>query len=144
MNRIKEFYLKHKQIILYMVYGTATTIVNWVVYTVLVEALNLGMTVSNAIAWVLAVLFAFVTNKLFVFESHRLDFRALLSEAASFFCSRAISGVIDVFAPSLLYKIGVTFSFLGIKGFGAKLIVSVIVIVLNYLFSKFIVFRRKK
>jgi len=101
------------------------------------------LTASNAIAWFSAVLFAFVTNKIYVFNSKSRKLSLILREAVKFFCSRLLSGVIEVFLPTLLFSVGLNQSLLGIKGFASKLAVSVIVIVLNYVTSKFIVFNTK-
>ena len=67
-----NLFKKHKEIILYLIFGVATTAVSFIVYSLLVTA-GLDMTVSNGIAWLAAVTFAFVTNKLFVFESKKID-----------------------------------------------------------------------
>ncbi len=77
MKKIKELFIKYKEIIMYLIFGVATTGVNWVVYSLLMKAVlvhapgsdDVKMTVSNVIAWIAAVIFAFITNKLWVFES---------------------------------------------------------------------------
>ncbi len=142
MKRITELFKKYKEIILYLLFGVATTLTNLVIYTLLIELLQMEMTVSNAVAWLGAVIFAFVTNKLFVFESKQTEGRVLLKEIFSFFASRILSGIIEIIAPTLLYTIGFDFDLFGIKGFAAKALVSVIVIVLNYVFSKVFVFKK--
>ncbi len=143
MKKIVELFKKYKEIIMYLVFGVATTIVNFVVYTVLVEFLSADMTLSNAVAWVVAVTFAFITNKIFVFRSKKKGFAAVFREAVSFYGSRVISGIVEILLPTLLYAIGFNFDLFGIKGFGAKAAVSLIVIILNYIFSKLFVFRKK-
>ena len=69
MKKIKELLLKYKEVIMYLIFGVATTLVNWIVYSLLMKTSVVNMTVSNAIAWFTAVVFAYITNKLFVFES---------------------------------------------------------------------------
>lgn len=135
---------KYKEIILYVIFGAATTAINWIVYTVCIKVFSIEMTLSNALAWIIAVLFAFVTNKIFVFESKDKSLGTILKEGVSFFGSRVATGVLEIFLPTLLFKIGLDQSFLGIDGFWAKAFVSVLVIILNYVFSKLIVFRKKK
>lgn len=144
MEKFKFFFIRHKQIILYMVFGTSTFLINMIIYSIFVELLHIGMTFSSAVAWLVGVLFSFVTNKLFVFESHRNHLSSVIKEATSFFMSRAISGVIEVFAPTIIYSLGVTFSVLGIKGLGAKLITNAVVIVMNYVFARWVVFSKRK
>lgn len=137
-----NLFKKHKEIILYLIFGVATTAVSFIVYSLLVTA-GLDMTVSNGIAWLAAVTFAFVTNKLFVFESKKTDKTTLLKEGVSFFGARIFSGIIEIFAPTALFWLGLDQPLFGIEGFVAKAIVSVGIIVLNYVLSKLIVFRKK-
>ena len=89
------------------------------------------------------MLFAFATNKRFVFDSRSWKAPVLLYEFFAFFGARILSGVVEIFLPSLLMEIGLNQEVLGIKGFMAKLAASVIVIVLNYIFSKLFIFRKK-
>lgn len=144
MEKIWELFKKYKEIIMYLIFGVATTLVNFAIYTLLVKILQVEMTVSNAAAWLGAVIFAFVTNKLFVFESKQFNFKLLIKEAVSFFGSRIVSGIIEITAPTLLFNIGFDFDLFGIKGFAAKALVSVVVIILNYVFSKMIVFKKRE
>lgn len=127
---------------MYLIFGAATTLVNFIIYTVLVSLCNCGITFGNAVAWCGAVIFAFFTNKCYVFGDRNFRWRALLLQAASFFGSRIFTGLIEIFMPTLLYHCGLDFDLFGIRGFTAKLVVSVVVVVLNYIFSKIIVFRK--
>ena len=164
MEKIKELFIKYKEIILYVVFGVMTTLVNWVVYALtepLFKAMfhgddvmfNLfGMAITyttfaiflaNFIAWVAGVLFAFVTNKIWVFESKSWKPRVALKEFWLFVTARLITGVLEWFGVPLLVAIGLNQPLFGIDGFLAKIIVSVIVIILNYVFSKLIIFKKK-
>ena len=142
MEKVWELFKKYKEIIMYLIFGVATTLVNFVIYTLLVKMLQVEMTLSNAVAWLVAVAFAFITNKLFVFESKPFNIKLLMKEVLSFFGSRIISGVIEITAPTLLFNIGFDFDLFSIKGFGAKALVSIVVIILNYVFSKLFVFKK--
>ncbi len=142
-ERMRALIAKNREIILYLCFGVATTLVNWVVYTVLVRLTGM-MTLSNALAWLMAVIFAFAVNKLFVFESKHSGAFHLLKEIGSFFLGRMLSGGVEILLPTLLYRMGLTHTLLGIYGFFAKAVTSIIVIVLNYVFSKLIVFRKKE
>lgn len=139
-----NLFQKHKEILLYILFGVGTTVVNWVVYALLVTLCGLGVTFGNAIAWVAAIVFAFVTNKCFVFESKSWAAGKVWKEAAGFLLSRIASGVVEIVGPSLLIGIGLNQAIFGIKGAVAKAITSVVVIILNYLFSKLLVFRKKE
>lgn len=139
---MKSFYLKYKEQILYLVFGIIVTLVNWIVYAVLVAVVDIGITLSNAVAWIAAVVTAFITNKLFVFESKKNDKKSVLKEAVTFLAARISTGVFEIIAPSLLFVIGLDGMLFGIDGFYAKLIVSVIVVILNYILSKKLVFKK--
>ena len=120
-----------KELFWYVVFGTLTTIVNVVVYFAL-EYVGVNYIISNIIAWFLSVLFAYVTNRIWVFESKSPD---ILKEMVLFFSGRIFSGVLDT---ALLYlfvdilTLGNTFS---------KIAVEIIITILNYLLSKLIVFK---
>lgn len=139
-----DFLKKYKEIILYIIFGVGTTVVNWMVYSLLVTACALGVTAGNAIAWVAAIIFAFITNKLFVFESKSWSLATTLKEGLSFLASRIFSGLVEIVGPILLIQVGLNQSILSIKGAVAKAITSIVVIILNYLFSKLFVFRKKE
>ncbi len=142
-NKIGCLLDKYREGIMYLIFGVATTVVNFALYTVLVKLLEADMTLSNGLSWVCAVIFAFVTNKIFVFQSKSMGAFLFIKEMTAFFGSRIITGIVEIILPTLLYKIGVDFDIFGIKGFSAKVTVSVIVIILNYVFSKFLVFKNK-
>lgn len=135
---------KSQEIITYIVFGVLTTLVNWCIYVCCVGVARIDMTLSNLLAWCGAVLFAFVTNKLIVFKSHDLTVKNILREALFFFFARTLSGVMEIILPTVLFAAGLTYSFLGVTGFWAKAIVSIVVIILNYVFSKKIVFNAKE
>lgn len=127
---------------MYLAFGVIVTLVNWVVYAVLVAIINIGITASNAVAWIAAVVTAFITNKLFVFQSKNTDKISVIKEAAAFLLSRVSTGVFEVVAPSILFAVGLDGMLFGIDGFYAKLIVSIIVVILNYILSKKFVFKK--
>lgn len=141
---IKKLFEKYREIIMYLIFGVSTTLVNWIVYTLLVSIAKADVTLANGIAWFSAVIFAYITNKLYVFESKSWKVSVLVHEIISFFGARIASGVFEIFLPALLMKIGLDQAILGIEGFAAKLVVSILVIVLNYIFSKLFVFKNKK
>jgi len=128
----------------YLFFGAATTLINWSLYSLLVHLAGVGITVGNAVAWIGAVIFAFFTNKIFVFKSRSWQPLLVLREGGAFLGARAVSGLIELTGVPALYHLGFNYLLFGIEGFAAKVTVSVIVIILNYHFSKFVIFRRKK
>ncbi len=119
-----------KELFLYVVFGTLTTLVNLVVYFIL-EHLGVNYIISNIIAWFLSVLFAYVTNRIWVFESKSPN---ILKEMVLFFGGRIFSGALDT---ALLY---VFIDLLLINNTISKIAVEIIITILNYVLSKLIVF----
>ena len=140
---MKNRILKYKEILLYLFFGVTTTAVNWAVYALMTAALHADMTLANAVAWVAAVVYAFITNKLFVFESKSMEPKVLLSEGVKFFSARIASGIVEILLPTLMVAVGLNGTLLGLEGGIAKAVVSIVVIVMNYILSKWLVFRKK-
>ena len=138
---IKKVLYKYKKLILYILFGGMTTILNWIVYAIGVK-LQLGITISNILAWSIAVFFAFISNKLFVFESKILKIRVIFNEFIKFVGARILTGVIEIGGLPLLYYLGMNQQLFGIDGFIAKIMISIIVMVLNYVFSQVLVFKK--
>lgn len=138
-----------KEVVSYLIFGVLTTVVNMVTYSVLtVAAFNNAptdaqVTLSNGIAWCVAVIFAFFTNKLFVFESKSFRPSVFVKEFIAFVGSRIVTGLMETFFPTWLMKAGLDQTLFGVKGLLAKVVVAVVVIILNYIFSKLIAFRKK-
>lgn len=139
---MKKLFEKYREIIMYLIFGALTTLVSLLSYSLFVSLLPLSITAASALSWVISVNFAFVTNKLFVFLSRSLEKKTVLKELASFFLARGISGIVEIFLPELLFKVGLSFSLFGVKGLVSKIIVNVIVSILNYIFSKLWVFKK--
>ena len=137
MNTIKELFLKHNSVLLYLIFGGLTTVINVVTYFISYEVLEIANLTSTIIAWVIAVAFAYVTNKLFVFESKKTGSEAL-KEAINFIACRIGTGFIEV---AMMY---VCVDVLGFSGTIMKLITNVVVIIVNYIASKFLIFNEGK
>lgn len=129
---MKELIYKNKEILLYLIFGVLTTVVNIVVYYISAELLDIHYLISNALAWFLSVLFAYITNRKYVFNSHNEN---IIKEMISFFGSRLATGVLDM---TLMWAL-VNYHLL--NDMISKIVVNVIVIVLNYVLSKLVVFK---
>lgn len=143
MNKILELYKKHREIINYIVFGGCTTLVSWATYALFVGGMDMEILIGKILSWICAVSFAFVTNKLWVFFSRAVDWKTWLREGVEFFASRAATGVVEVLGLPALMKLGLDASLFGVEGFAANIVVTVVVIILNYIVSKFLVFRKK-
>lgn len=134
MQKFIELYKKHKELINYLIFGVLTTLVNIVVFYIFDTLLGWDYLIANAIAIVVSILFAYFTNKIFVFKSSGLTFRENVFEFMRFIGFRFVSGLADMFAMWLLVD------FLSSNTNIAKLVTQFIVVVLNYLFSKLFIF----
>lgn len=128
---------KKQELISYILFGLLTTAVNWCVYFPFHYTLSLSAAVSNAIAWTVSVLFAYITNKLFVFKSYNWSFKTVSTEIVKFFGGRLFTGLLE----TLLLRTMV--DHFGFNGLAWKLIASVIVVITNYIFSKIFVFYKR-
>ena len=140
-GKIKAIFQKYREQIMYLIFGGLTTIINWLVYVLLVTV-GQDIEVTNVIAWLVAVLFAYVTNRAFVFQCKATNKKEVFKEFVRFFGSRVATGIVEIVGFPVLYRIGLNQELLGIDGFLAKITVSVAVIILNYVCSKVIVFRK--
>lgn len=136
-QKAKELVKRYWDIISYLIFGVLTTAVNYIVYLPLYNLVGLSAAVSNAIAWAASVAFAYLTNKPFVFKSHDWSINTVVPELVKFVGCRVGSGL----AETLI--IFVTVDLLNFNGNIMKLITSFIVVILNYVASKFLVFRQK-
>lgn len=134
---------KYREPIAYVFYGGLTTVVNWLAYMLFVW-MGIEINISNILSWVAGVTFAFVVNKWFVFRNRSLSPKVVLAELISFFGARIFTGVIAFVLFPILYNLGMNQSFLGTDGLPAKIVTSVIEIALNYVFSKYIIFRENR
>lgn len=132
---MKRILLKNKEIMLYLIFGVFTTFVNIIVYYIFADFFKINYLISNTIAWIASVFFAYITNKKYVFESKKSN---IIKEIISFFGSRMVTGLMDIFLMWFLID-NIT-----LDDFIAKIVVNVIVIIMNYLFSKLIVFKEEK
>ncbi len=140
MNRICQIIEKNKEFINYSLVGVSLTIANWMLYSALVRIVP--MAVANLFSWGIVVCLAYVGNKIFVFESRDWDIHTVLREMTTYFGARGVTGVVEVGAQPLLYHWGLNQPLFGVDGLSAKIVVSILVMVLNYSCTKLIVFRQ--
>ena len=136
-RKIKGLLLKYRDILSYLFFGALTTLVNYLVYLPCYNVWGLSASVSNVIAWIAAVAFAYVTNKPFVFQSHDWSRAVVLPELAKFVGCRVGSGLLET---AIIF---VTVDLLQFNGNWMKLATSILVVIANYFGSKLLVFRKK-
>ena len=127
--------MNKKELISYLIFGVLTTVVNIVVYYVFNTWLQVNYLVSNAIAWITSVLFAYITNRKYVFESKNTF---MINELVKFIGARLSTGIMDMILMWLLVDI------LSMNSMIGKIVVNVLVIVLNYVLSKVFVFKKEE
>ena len=136
MQKLKALMAKYRDVLVYLIFGVLTTAVNYIVYLPCYNVLGLSGSASNAIAWVGAVAFAYLTNKPFVFRSHDWSAKTVIPELTKFVGCRIGSGVLET---AIIFF---TVDLLGWNGNVMKLLTSVLVVVLNYIGSKLLVFKK--
>lgn len=135
---MKDLIKKYKDVVPYAVFGVFTTIVNIAVYWVMAHPFHLGVMLSTIIAWIVAVLFAYLTNRKWVFHSEAHTSQEVFREIISFFVCRIATGVVDW---------GCMFIFVDMLHFNDVIIkaaANILVIILNYVASKLVIFRHTK
>lgn len=135
MNIIKK--LINKETILYIIFGVLTTVVNLIVYYLFSNIMKINYLLSNSIAWIMSVIFAYMTNKLYVFNSKSVKIDIIIKEFAKFINCRLTSGIIEIILLFLLVDM------LAVNDIISKLVIGVIVVILNFIFSKLFVFKKQ-
>lgn len=129
------FYVKYKKVLLYLFFGFITFCINIVVFAGFNKVLGINELVSNVFAWIIAVSLAYITSKIWIFESTNMGIMPIIKEVFTFFAGRI---------GTLLVEEIILFIFitqLGMNSIGIKLISQIIVVILNYIISKVIVFK---
>lgn len=137
MNLLKKLLEKYSSFVSYIIFGVLTTLVNIVTYNLCYYSVGLGNTFSNIVAWILAVAFAYFTNKIWVFESKSWKWEVLRREVPAFVSCRLATGILDIV---IMY---VCVDLMGWNAFLMKIASNVLVIILNYVFSKLVIFKKK-
>lgn len=135
MEQIKNLWKRWKQIFLYLFFGGVTTVVNIVAFYIFYELIGINSIISTVLAWIAAVAVAYITNKIFVFESITTTLGELFREITAFLSCRLLSLGADVFIMWLFNEI------LGYDAVLVKILANFIVMVMNYLFSKLFIFK---
>ena len=133
---LKELYNKYRDLIPYAIFGVLTTLVNIVVFWVAAHPFHMTVVASTIVAWIVAVVFAYVTNRKWVFHSEAHKKEAIIKEIISFFTCRIATGVVDIV---------VMYVFVDVLSFNdviMKTVANILVILLNYVASKMIIFKK--
>lgn len=133
INWIRQLWMRYRSEFLYLVIGGCTTVVNFISYWFFERVCHIYYLLANILAWILAVLFAYVTNRKWVFESKNPN---ILKEAVVFTASRLFSGGTELLLLFLMVDLG------KMNDLVAKAITAVLVVILNYITGKFLVFRK--
>jgi len=137
MKKITDLMKKYRSFILYAVFGVFTTAVNLIVYHLCYYQAGMSNTLSNILAWIMAVTFAYLTNKSWVFDSRSWAWPVLRKEIPAFVSCRLATGIMDLI---IMY---VCVDILNWHAMLMKFVSNVLVILLNYIFSKLVIFKKK-
>lgn len=135
MRNIKK--IINTQTILYVIFGILTTIVNLISYYFFSNIMSINYLISNMISWIISVLFAYITNKFYVFNSKDTSKDIIVKEFIKFVNCRLTSGIIEMILLFLLVDM------LAVNDIISKLVIGVIVVILNFIFSKLFVFKKQ-
>ena len=138
LKKLADLYRKHQEGMRYLVFGALTTLVNILAYSILFYALHINNATSNVIAWIVGATFAYITNKLYVFNSKVTNKKELLKEIVYFYGCRLLTLAVDEGIMIL------TVDKFGWNALLMKIIANIIVIILNFIFSKILIFKNKR
>ncbi|WP_124066021.1 GtrA family protein [Clostridium sp. E02] len=127
----------NREVISYLIFGVLTTVVNWVVYGAMIKS-GIDYRIATAIAWLVSVLFAFGVNKIYVFQSYERRMEYVIKEMVSFTLCRVASGIMEMFLMVIMV------SLLHMGEYISKVLVSIAVVIVNYIFSKCFIFRKSE
>ena len=131
-----KYYREHKEGMRYLVFGALATVINIIFFAIAYNLMNLSTTISNIIAWITAVIFAYLTNKFFIFFTKAKNIKDLIREVVAFFGARVFTLVVEtiflnIFIDTLAYNSTIM-----------KIISNILVIILNFIFSKLFIFKK--
>lgn len=135
---LKTLFQKYRQVVFYVIFGCVSTLVNIIAFWIINSLFGVNYKLANVLSWVIAVFCAYITNKIWVFESRGKTGKENVFEASKFFFFRLITLGVDMLCMYTFIEK------LGILEIVSKIITNAIVVVANYLFSKLIIFRKKK
>lgn len=141
-SKLKDLYTKYKEMILYLIFGVLTTALNYIVYFIFAVPLGVHYEISNCIAWIAGVIFAFFTNRSIVFNSQARGFKKKLIEAGEFVAARLFSLVAEMIILWFFIDILPLCPNEDWNSLIAKFIGAVVVVILNYIASKFVIFKK--
>ena len=134
--KIREFGIKNRELISYVIFGVTTTAVNIIIFQLLYSC-GIDYKWANLVALILGKAYAYVTNKLFVFRSHCDGWVELMKEFIRFVAARGVTGLIDYFGMIIAVEVW------GLSALVTKYFLQILIIILNYVFSKWNVFIKK-
>ena len=135
---IKKLWFKYKELFFYGVFGVGATVINIVSYRVLANIFGKKyFLIANIIAWILAFIFAFITNKLFVFESKSWEAQIAMNEFVGFLSARLATGILDTVLMWFFVSV------ISLDDTLSKIIINILVIIINYIASKFFIFKKE-
>lgn len=139
MDRLILFTTKfvNRETISYLIFGVLTTLVDALVFFISNEVFSVEYILATVLAWILAVLFAYFTNKIWVFNSKNIKLELVIKEAFAFFIARLLSLVFTIVWMFLCVEI------FKLDEFIAKLLANVFVVIMNYFFSKLFIFKSR-
>ena len=137
LNLIEDFYKRNKEVLLYLFFGGLAFVVSMVTFALFNMAMRINELTANVLSWFITVLFAFCTNRVWVFQAPTESAAKFMEQMGAFYAGRVITLLVE---EAILF---VFITRLGCSSMGVKFVAQIIVIVLNYFLSKLLVFKKK-
>ena len=138
LNILEPFYKRHKEVLLYLFFGGTAFFMNLFLFIAIDKIFGIDALINNAVCWVICVIFQYFTNKIWVFENKTKNFIELLRQIISFFSGRIFTLLVE----EIIIAIFITW--LKFDTLSVKLSAQIIVIILNYVISKMIIFKKRQ
>lgn len=138
MDKIVKIYRKNEEAISYLFWGFATFVLSMVLFYLLANTMGIYEQIANVLSWIICVIFAYLTNRTFVFKSKVMGLKNIFSEFKDFVAARVLTLVME---NAILF---VMIDLMTINNMIAKIVGQVVVIVSNYILSKLWIFNKKK
>lgn len=144
LKKLADWYREHREGMRYLIFGAISTVVNILTYALFASLIlkplpseELRVNISEIIAFIVSIIFAYITNKIYVFKSKTNNFKELMKEITSFTSCRILTEIISI----LMMNAAIWFS---INDILMKVVANIVVIILNFVFSKLIIFKKKE
>ena len=139
---IKDVLRHQREKISYLIAGGFTSLVSWGSYAMFIF-MGCGINISNIMSWIIAVIFSYIVNKIYVFQKPGWKVKQVVKEGVAYISSRLLTGAVEIASVPILLWMGITQSLFQIEGFWAKFLAGLLPLMLNYFIGKWAIFNKR-